>query len=142
MTIHNWYLHCSSNLLQKLPHLQPSECQWRLHYSIHLDMNFQGKVFQKVLNSGHMRLNQYDLNLTQTLTHYTRPSLRLKANNESVKKSCDQLSKSCKNLQNSHFQIQFCLSKIIRIFLFFFSMKNLILGAHLLLLTFFGNFNF
>ena len=28
------------------------------------------------------------------------------------------------------------------IFLFFFSLKNLILGAHLLLLTFFGNFNF
>ena len=43
----------------------------------------------------------------------------------------------------SDFQIQFSMSKIIRIFLnFFFSLKNINLGAHFLLLTFFENFNF
>ena len=40
------------------------------------------------------------------------------------------------------FQSQFSISKIIRIFLIFFSLKNIILGAHFLLLTFVENFNF
>ena len=35
------------------------------------------------------------------------------------------------------FQSQFSMSKIIRIFLIFFSFKNINLGAHFLLLTFF-----
>ena len=34
------------------------------------------------------------------------------------------------------------MSKMIQIFLTFFSLKNFILGAHILLLTFFENFNF
>ena len=42
----------------------------------------------------------------------------------------------------SDFQSQFSMSKIIRIFLIFFSLKNINLGASLLLLTFFENFNF
>ena len=49
---------------------------------------------------------------------------------------------SCQKWQNSDFQSQFSMSKIIRIFLIFFSLKNMILGAHFLLLTFFENFNF
>ena len=40
------------------------------------------------------------------------------------------------------FQSQFCMSKIIRIFLNFFLLKNINLGAHFLLLTFFDNINF
>ena len=52
------------------------------------------------------------------------------------------MSKSCQKWQNSDFQSQFSMSKIIQIFLNFFSLKNMILGAHFLLLTFFENFNF
>jgi hypothetical protein len=40
-------------------------------------------------------------------------------------------------LQNSDFQSQFSTSKIIRIFLIFFSLKNINLGANFLLLAFF-----
>ena len=40
------------------------------------------------------------------------------------------------------FQSEFSMSKIIRIFLKKFSLKNMILGAHFLLWTFFENFNF
>ena len=39
-------------------------------------------------------------------------------------------------------QSQFSTSKIILIFLIFFSLKNMNLGAHFLLLTFFDNINF
>ena len=61
-------------------------------------------------------------------------------------KSYDQLSKSSQKLQNSDFQSQFSLSKMIRIFI----EKNLIeeyreninVGAYFLLLTFFDNLNF
>ena len=42
----------------------------------------------------------------------------------------------------SDFQSQFSMSKIILIFLNFFLLKNINLGASLLLLTFFENFNF
>jgi hypothetical protein len=37
---------------------------------------------------------------------------------------------------------EFSMSKIIRIFLIFFSLRNKILGAYFLLKLFFGNFNF
>ena len=57
-------------------------------------------------------------------------------------RSCVQLSKRCQKLQNFDFQSQFSMSKIIRIFPFFFSLNNINLGAHFLLLTFFDNFNF
>ena len=39
------------------------------------------------------------------------------------------------------FQSQFCMSKIIWIFMFFFSLKNTNLEAHFLLLKFFDNVN-
>ena len=42
----------------------------------------------------------------------------------------------------SDFQSQFSMSKNTRNFLNFFSLKNINLGAHFLLLTFFENFNF
>ena len=40
------------------------------------------------------------------------------------------------------FQSQFCMSKIIRIFLIFFSLTNTNLEAHFLLLAFFDKINF
>ena len=40
------------------------------------------------------------------------------------------------------FQSQFSMSKMIRIFLNFFSLKNINLGDHFLLLTFFDKINF
>ena len=40
------------------------------------------------------------------------------------------------------FQSEFSMSKIIRIYLNFFSLKNTNLGAHFLLLTLFDNINF
>ena len=82
--------------------------------------------------------------LTHTFEHSNRSSCRSKTNNQPIKKFLSQLSKSCQKWQNSDFQSQFSMSKIIRSFLifFFFSLKNMILGAHLLLLTFFENFNF
>jgi hypothetical protein len=40
------------------------------------------------------------------------------------------------------FQSKFSMSKFIRIFLIFFSLRNKILGAHFLLKWFFGNFYF
>ena len=76
--------------------------------------------------------------LTHTFPHSTRPSFMPKINNQLLKKfnSCGQLSKSFLKWQNSDFQSQFSVSKINRIFWKIFSLKNLILGAHLLLLTF------
>ena len=52
-----------------------------------------------------------------------------------------EVSKSAKS-QPLDFQSQFSMSKIIRIFLIFFSLMNINLGAHFLLLTFFDNINF
>ena len=43
---------------------------------------------------------------------------------------------SCLKVPKFDFQSQFSISKIIRIFLIFFSLKNTDLEAHLLLLTF------
>ena len=66
--------------------------------------------------------------LTHTVAHSTRPSFRPKTNNQPVFKSCCQLSKKCKQLQNSDFQSQFSMSKMIRIFLkkFFIEEYNLV----------------
>ena len=83
--------------------------------------------------------------LTHTVAHSTKPSYMPKTNNQPPKKvfkSCAKLSKSCQKWQNSDFQSQFSMSKNIRIFLKKNSLKNMILGAHFLLLTFFENFNF
>ena len=49
----------------------------------------------------------------------------------------DRLTK----LQNSDFQSHFSMSKIVRIFLIFFSLKNIDLGQQLLSKTFFDKFN-
>ena len=48
----------------------------------------------------------------------------------------------CQKVPKFDFQSQFFMSKIIGIFLIFFSLKNINLGAHFLLLTFFDNINF
>ena len=42
----------------------------------------------------------------------------------------------------SDFQSQFSMSKIIRISMIFFSLKNISLGAGFLLVTFFENFDY
>ena len=68
--------------------------------------------------------------VTQTVAYSTRHSFRPKTNNQFLKKFfklCGHLSKICQKLQNSDFQSQFSMSKIIRIFLNFFSLKNIIL---------------
>ena len=46
----------------------------------------------------------------------------------------------CQKVPKFDFQSQFYMSKIISIFLNFFSLKNINLGAHFLLLTLFDNF--
>ena len=46
------------------------------------------------------------------------------------------------NRGGTKIQSQFSMSKIIRIFLIFFSLKNSNLGAHVLLLTIFDDNNF
>jgi hypothetical protein len=50
-------------------------------------------------------------------------------------------AKKCQKVPKFNFHSQFSMSKIIRIFLIFFSLKNINLGAHFLLLTFFDNIN-
>ena len=70
--------------------------------------------------------------LSHTFAHLTEPSFRLKA----------KIFGSYVNLQNSDFQSQFSTSKIIQIFLTFFSLKNINIGARVLILTFFDNFDF
>ena len=49
---------------------------------------------------------------------------------------------ACRKVRKMDFQSQFSTSKIIRIFLNFFSLKNTNLGAHFLLLTFFDKISF
>ena len=49
---------------------------------------------------------------------------------------------SRQKVPKSDFQSQFSMSKIIRIFLIFFSLKNISLEEGFLLLSFFENFNF
>jgi hypothetical protein len=48
----------------------------------------------------------------------------------------------CQKVRKFDFQGQFFMSKIIQIFLIFFSLKNTNLGAHFLLVAFFDNVNF
>ena len=78
--------------------------------------------------------------LTHSVAHFIRPYLSLgpKIITSSLKvfKSCSQLSKNCQKWQNFDFQSQFSMSKIIPIYLKKISLKNMILGAHFLLLTF------
>ena len=81
--------------------------------------------------------------LMHTVAHFTRPSYRPKNNNQPLAVSWVNVVKNGKNLT---FKVTFLCQKlsksIIQIFLIFFSLKNMILGAHFLLLTFFENFNF
>ena len=63
--------------------------------------------------------------LTHIVEHSTRPFFMLEANNQLLKKFLSlavrcrsgQMSKSCQKWQNSDFQSQFSMSKIIQIFL-------------------------
>ena len=55
--------------------------------------------------------------LIHTVAHSTRPAQNQQPIPKKVFKSCNQLSKSCQKLQNSDFQSQLSMSKIIRIFL-------------------------
>jgi hypothetical protein len=48
----------------------------------------------------------------------------------------------CQKVPKSDFQSQFSMSKIIGIFLNFFSLKNINLGTHFLLIAFLDNINF
>ena len=49
---------------------------------------------------------------------------------------------ACRKVRKMDFQSQFSMSKIIGIFLIFFSLKNTNLEAHFLLLAFFDKINF
>ena len=77
--------------------------------------------------------------LVHTGAHSTRPSCRPKTINQPLQRFLSLAVSWVKVVKNGkilNFQSQFSMSKIIRIFLNFFSLKNLNLGAHLLLLTF------
>ena len=68
-------------------------------------------------------------------------------NKHSFTKSChhqtyQNYEQSPVRFQNSYFQSHFSASKINRIFLNFFSMKKILLGDQLLVMTFFENFDF
>ena len=45
-------------------------------------------------------------------------------------KSCGKLSKSCQKLQHSDFQSEFLCQRLSHSFWIYFSLKNIILGAH------------
>ena len=83
--------------------------------------------------------------LTHTVAHSTRPSFRPKNNNQSTKKFLSlgvnwvKVIKMCKILT---FKVNFLSQKLSKSFKKKFSLKNMILGAHFLLLTFFESFNF
>ena len=53
-----------------------------------------------------------------------------------------EVSKSAKSPNLLTFKVNFLYQKSSESFSFFFSLKNINLGAHLLLLTFFDNINF
>ena len=57
-------------------------------------------------------------------------------------RSCIQLSKRCQKLKILTFKVNFLCQKISESFQKKISLKNIILGAHFLLLTFFENFYF
>ena len=80
--------------------------------------------------------------LLDTFEHCNRHSFRCKPNNLPIKKSCVQLSKSSQKFKNFDFQSQFFCVKNDRICLFFFSLNNIILGAHFLILTVVNYLNF
>ena len=83
--------------------------------------------------------------LSHNITHFTGPSFMLKANNQPYKKilglafSWVNIVKNCKILT---FKVNFLWQKLSESFQTFFSLNNINLGAHFLLLTFFDNFNF
>ena len=83
---------------------------------------FRSSFLQTLLT--HPKTTLYWTSMTQLLMHSvtqsSMPSFRPKTSNQLIKKSCSHLSKSHQNVQNSDFQSQFCKSKIIQIFLFFF----------------------
>ena len=82
--------------------------------------------------------------LSHTIAHFTGPSFMLKANNQPYKKFLElafswvNIVKNCKILT---FKVNFLCQKLSESFQFFFSLNNINLGAHFLLLTFFDNFN-
>ena len=83
--------------------------------------------------------------LTHTVARSTKPSFMPKTNNQSPKKFLSlalSLAKVVKNGQILTFKVNFLCRKLSEYFLIFFSLKNIILGAHFLLLTFFENFTF
>ena len=53
-----------------------------------------------------------------------------------------EVSKSAKKCKNLTFKVNFLCQKLSESFSIFFSLKNINLGAHFLLLTFFDNINF
>ena len=80
------------------------------------------RTLPAILTLSSVRISMISL-LTHTVAHSTRPSYVPKVNNQpltKVFKSCRQLSKICQNWQNSDFQSQFSMSKVILIFLIFF----------------------
>ena len=86
-----------------------------------------------------------DISVTSVLEFCRRESTTILAK-ESVKKIYDltftDVHMGCQKVPKSDFQSQFSMSKIIRIFLIFFSSKNISLEEGFLLLSFFENFNF
>ena len=85
---------------------------------------------------------ELNFSMTSVLTHPVAHSTRSKFNNQPIKKSCGQLSKSCQKWQNSDFQSQFSMSKMITIFLKKIFIEEYHFRSTFLSLTFFENFNF
>ena len=69
-------------------------------------------MFQQHVSTA--RIDSMTTLLTHNVAHSTKPFFMPQTNNQSPK---TQLSKSCKKWQNSDFQSQFSMSKIIGIFL-------------------------
>ena len=70
--------------------------------------------------------------LPKAFTHFTGSSFLLKTKKYShilFFSFCDQLSKHCQKWQNSFFQSQFCMPKMVQIFPIFCSLKNISLEA-------------
>ena len=89
-------------------------------------------------------LNSMTSLLMHTVAHSTRPSFRLKTNNQLLKKFSSlavSWVKVAKNGKTLAFKVNFLCQKLSESFSFFL-LKNMNLGACLLLLTFFENFNF
>ena len=83
--------------------------------------------------------------LTHTVAHSTKPFSRPKTNNQPPKKFLSlslSWTKVVKNGKILTFKVNFLSQKISESFWKKNSLKNMILGAHFLLLTFFENFNF